>query len=105
MSDDQRAQTNRDIAEAADTILLTAQISRADVKIEGRGGTGKGDNIGVHIMGLGAKVIADHATAGDAGNIDIDGLGGGIPMDVLQIGSNGLTDTLLETDLTPAVAA
>lgn len=101
LSDEQRAQGTRDIAEAADTILLTGQISRANVTIQGEGGTGKHNNMGVHVIGVAAKVIADHATAGDAGNIDIDGLGGGIPMDVLQIGSNGLTDTLLETDMSP----
>ncbi|MEO2012788.1 MAG: hypothetical protein ABGZ53_00300 [Fuerstiella sp.] len=101
-----------EIAKVSDNLIVTATRNRAGIDLYGIGGAGDEDNRGIHIITEAEILILAENTAEtlqDGGNISLYGVGGGVPSggllqpaNVIQIDSNGITDTLLEVDMSAA---
>ena len=101
-----------EIAKVSDNLIVTATRNRADIDLHGIGGAGDEDARGIHIIAdRNIRVLALNTadTSQDGGNISLYGVGGGIPSgellqptNVIHIDNNGITDTLLEVDLSAA---
>ncbi|MCP4786276.1 MAG: hypothetical protein GY903_01830 [Fuerstiella sp.] len=101
-----------EIAKVSDNLIVTATRNRAGIDLYGVGGAGDEDNRGIHIITESEILILAENTVDslqDGGNISLYGVGGAVPSggllqsaNVIQIDSNGITDRLLEVDMSAA---